>query len=223
MVKIWPAFAQSTALETRESVPYLNDLIFFFIFFFPFSYNENISSSELQNFPSDGIGLSLAHPTPRGTAALRRPQRACNRRDSWRGGRQEPRNRYQGGSVSVLESRCTPYPSFTSTKGCVSFALAKTALLAGRLHSEPSWTRRDRQRHAPSTSPQQTGRPVFLRSRLPDSLKPGVSPCWLCSRLPFPLGGAFTSSAVGLLPALRSPSSPAHAYLRRLRAMEGEQ
>lgn len=67
MAEIQAAFTQSAPLETRESVPYLNDLIFFLkrkVEMF-----QGIRAPPHQNFRifvSDGRWFSLTHPVPQG-------------------------------------------------------------------------------------------------------------------------------------------------------------
>lgn len=128
----------------------------------------SISSSEHQNFPSDGIWFPLTHWIPRGARALRRPKRVYNRHDGWRRrGGQKPPHRYQGGSV-CFGIQVDPL-SVTSTKGYISFALEKTALLARRFHSRDQLDP-PRTMHVPETSLKSTGPTVFLHFRLPNNL-----------------------------------------------------
>lgn len=85
MAEIQAAFTQSAPLETRESVPYLNDLIFFLkrkVEMFQ-GIRGSTSSSELQNFRLPWQ-MVLSHPsrTPGRPEHLGNPGDCLIQRDS---------------------------------------------------------------------------------------------------------------------------------------------
>lgn len=116
----------------KESAPYLNDFFKMMSFIFH-TMRASISSSEHQNFPSDGIWFLLTTGYPGEPKHLGDPRECII--DMTAGGEAD-RSLSTGirEGAFVLGSRLTPL-SVTSTKGYISFALEKTALLARRFHS----------------------------------------------------------------------------------------
>lgn len=97
----------------------------------------------------------------------------------------ETRPRYQGRRTIILGSRFT-----------ISHPLEKVVSLPWRFHTEISESAQTGSFVHLELSA--TDRAVgILHLRLLNSLQPRISSCWLCSRRPFPLCGAFMSSAVG--------------------------
>lgn len=161
----------------------------------------SISSSEHQNFPSDGIWFLLTTGYPGEPKHLGDPRECII--DMTAGGGEADRSLSTGirEGAFVLGSRLTPL-SVTSTKGYISFALEKTALLARRFHSRDNWAHQEWFTYLKLLWHQQ-GRQGVCTSVSQIVCNPAQAGGYFLyiphvhSRLPFPLDGAFYKFSCG--------------------------
>lgn len=161
--------------------------------------------------------MAYDSPSPiwylRDAMALRSPRRVCNPTWHLKTGRLAgPQHRHQEGRTVNSGIQMYPFlfrvhPKATRDR-CPEKAASPPSHQGGRAPRPAGPTQTSSFRVCWTSRPQ-TRQPVFLHLGLLNSLQPRTSPGRLCSRLLFPLCGAFTSSAVGLLISLRSSlSSP---------------
>lgn len=154
--------------------------------------------------PSDTLGMLWHLGAPGGCVI----QHDIWRQEGWQGLSTGIRK----GELLTLEFRCIHF-SFEFTPKLHGIVVLKKAASPpshqGGRAPRPAGPTQTSSFRVCWTSRPQTRQPVFLHLGLLNSLQPRTSPGRLCSRLLFPLCGAFTSSAVGLLISLRSSlSSP---------------